>query len=139
MPPTSDLFVQCVDQAELEKFDGVSQGKYTIGLGQTKMSFCDDREGMQSFFCRLSPKLTCFVTRYLLFCPYHGVFTSPEKLNRSGIDWSPRSRHRDSPGQVEICQIRPHAAFPAFWQYKHRGCGHGQCVLWWDQCSFQRN
>jgi hydroxymethylglutaryl-CoA synthase len=36
---------QCVDQAELEKFDGVSQGKYTIGLGQTKMSFCDDREG----------------------------------------------------------------------------------------------
>lgn len=38
--------LQCVDQAELEKFDGVSQGKYTIGLGQTKMSFCDDREGM---------------------------------------------------------------------------------------------
>jgi 3-hydroxy-3-methylglutaryl CoA synthase len=37
--------VQCVDQTELEKFDGVSQGKYTIGLGQTKMSFCDDREG----------------------------------------------------------------------------------------------
>lgn len=37
---------QCVDQAELEKFDGVSTGKYTIGLGQTKMAFCDDREGM---------------------------------------------------------------------------------------------
>jgi Hydroxymethylglutaryl-coenzyme A synthase N terminal len=37
--------LQCVDQSELEKFDGVSQGKYTIGLGQTKMSFCDDREG----------------------------------------------------------------------------------------------
>lgn len=37
--------LQCVEQAELEKFDGVSQGKYTIGLGQTKMSFCDDREG----------------------------------------------------------------------------------------------
>jgi hydroxymethylglutaryl-CoA synthase len=37
--------VQCVDQAELEKFDGVAQGKYTIGLGQTKMAFCDDREG----------------------------------------------------------------------------------------------
>jgi hydroxymethylglutaryl-CoA synthase len=36
---------QCVDQVELEKFDGVSAGKYTIGLGQTKMSFCDDREG----------------------------------------------------------------------------------------------
>ena len=44
---------QCVDQAELEKFDGVSQGKYTIGLGQTKMSFCDDREGERTrFSCR---------------------------------------------------------------------------------------
>jgi 3-hydroxy-3-methylglutaryl CoA synthase len=41
----ANLLQQCVDQAELEKFDGVSQGKYTIGLGQTKMSFCDDREG----------------------------------------------------------------------------------------------
>jgi hypothetical protein len=40
-----DKCVQCVDQTDLEKFDGVSQGKYTIGLGQTKMSFCDDREG----------------------------------------------------------------------------------------------
>lgn len=42
---------QCVDQAELEKFDGVGQGKYTIGLGQTKMSFCDDREGMRHPVC----------------------------------------------------------------------------------------
>ncbi|TKX20640.1 hydroxymethylglutaryl-CoA synthase [Elsinoe australis] len=33
---------------ELEKFDGVSQGKYTIGLGQTRMSFCDDREDIYS-------------------------------------------------------------------------------------------
>ncbi|KAH8808791.1 hydroxymethylglutaryl-coenzyme A synthase C terminal-domain-containing protein [Xylogone sp. PMI_703] len=29
---------------ELEVFDGVSKGKYTIGLGQSRMSFCDDRE-----------------------------------------------------------------------------------------------
>ncbi|KAI9824800.1 MAG: 3-hydroxy-3-methylglutaryl coenzyme A synthase [Thelocarpon impressellum] len=40
---------QCVDQGQLERFDGVSQGKYTIGLGQTKMSFCDDREDIYSF------------------------------------------------------------------------------------------
>ncbi|CAK7201464.1 3-hydroxy-3-methylglutaryl coenzyme A synthase [Sporothrix eucalyptigena] len=40
---------QYVEQAELEKFDGVSTGKYTIGLGQTKMSFCDDREDIYSF------------------------------------------------------------------------------------------
>ncbi|KAF2859869.1 erg13, 3-hydroxy-3-methylglutaryl-CoA (HMG-CoA) synthase [Piedraia hortae CBS 480.64] len=39
---------QCVDQAALEKFDGVAQGKYTIGLGQTQMSFCDDREDIYS-------------------------------------------------------------------------------------------
>jgi hydroxymethylglutaryl-CoA synthase len=37
--------LQYVEQSELEKFDGVSAGKYTIGLGQTKMAFCDDREG----------------------------------------------------------------------------------------------
>ncbi|KAH8598773.1 hydroxymethylglutaryl-coenzyme A synthase C terminal-domain-containing protein [Bisporella sp. PMI_857] len=40
---------QCVDQAELEKFDGIPAGKYTIGLGQTKMGFCDDREDIYSF------------------------------------------------------------------------------------------
>ncbi|KAJ5721764.1 uncharacterized protein N7483_009698 [Penicillium malachiteum] len=39
---------QCVDQVDLEKHDGVSEGKYTIGLGQKKMSFCDDREDIYS-------------------------------------------------------------------------------------------
>ncbi|CCK72099.1 hydroxymethylglutaryl-CoA synthase KNAG_0J00160 [Huiozyma naganishii CBS 8797] len=39
---------QCVNQADLEKFDGVSQGKYTIGLGQTNMSFVNDREDIYS-------------------------------------------------------------------------------------------
>ncbi|KAL4906060.1 hypothetical protein BDW74DRAFT_151197 [Aspergillus multicolor] len=39
---------QCLEQTELEKHDGVSEGKYTIGLGQTKMSFCDDREDIYS-------------------------------------------------------------------------------------------
>lgn len=37
-----------VDQAELEEFDGVSTGKYTIGLGQTTMGFCTDREDVHS-------------------------------------------------------------------------------------------
>ncbi|KAK3078193.1 3-hydroxy-3-methylglutaryl coenzyme A synthase, partial [Coniosporium uncinatum] len=40
---------RCVDQAELEKHDGVAAGKYTIGLGQTKMAFVDDREDIYSF------------------------------------------------------------------------------------------
>jgi len=39
---------QFVDQAELEAFDGVSSGKYTVGLGQTKMGFCSDREDVNS-------------------------------------------------------------------------------------------
>uniref|UniRef100_A0A1B6KR15 Hydroxymethylglutaryl-CoA synthase n=1 Tax=Graphocephala atropunctata TaxID=36148 RepID=A0A1B6KR15_9HEMI len=39
---------QCVDQAELEVFDGVSAGKYTIGLGQARMGFCTDREDINS-------------------------------------------------------------------------------------------
>lgn len=46
--------MQCVEQTELEKFDGVSTGKYTIGLGQTKMSFCDDREGTRLLILRRS-------------------------------------------------------------------------------------
>lgn len=40
--------VQYVEQSELEKFDGVSEGKYTIGLGQIRMGFCDDREDIYS-------------------------------------------------------------------------------------------
>ncbi|GAA5801336.1 hydroxymethylglutaryl-CoA synthase [Helicostylum pulchrum] len=39
---------RCVNQTEMETFDGVSAGKYTIGLGQEKMAFIDDREDIQS-------------------------------------------------------------------------------------------
>lgn len=39
---------QYVDQTELEQFDGVSAGKYTVGLGQKKMGFCNDREDINS-------------------------------------------------------------------------------------------
>ncbi|KAH8666670.1 hydroxymethylglutaryl-CoA synthase [Xylariales sp. PMI_506] len=48
---------QYVEQAELEKFDGVSAGKYTIGLGQTKMTFCDDREDIYSLALTATSKL----------------------------------------------------------------------------------
>ena len=37
-----------VAQAKLEAADGVSAGKYTIGLGQTSMAFVDDREDINS-------------------------------------------------------------------------------------------
>lgn len=36
-------------QEELETFDKVGKGKYTIGLGQQKMSFCDETEDVNSF------------------------------------------------------------------------------------------
>ncbi|CAH1772639.1 unnamed protein product [Owenia fusiformis] len=39
---------QYVSQSALEQFDGVSTGKYTIGLGQTNMGFCTDREDINS-------------------------------------------------------------------------------------------
>ncbi|KAL9630382.1 MAG: hypothetical protein Q9164_006445 [Protoblastenia rupestris] len=42
------LEVYFPNQVDLEKYDGVGAGKYTIGLGQTRMSFCDDREDMNS-------------------------------------------------------------------------------------------
>ncbi|KAK6341149.1 hypothetical protein TWF696_008236 [Orbilia brochopaga] len=48
---------QCVDQSELEKFDGVGTGKYTIGLGQTKMAFCDDREDIYSLALTVTKSL----------------------------------------------------------------------------------
>ncbi|XP_028403426.1 hydroxymethylglutaryl-CoA synthase 1-like [Dendronephthya gigantea] len=37
-----------VDQAKLEEYDGVSKGKYTVGLGQAGMGFCGDREDTNS-------------------------------------------------------------------------------------------
>ncbi|QPG75205.1 3-hydroxy-3-methylglutaryl coenzyme A synthase [Brettanomyces nanus] len=39
---------QYVHQGELEKYDGVSTGKYTIGLGQKNMAFVNDREDIYS-------------------------------------------------------------------------------------------
>lgn len=39
---------QCVSQEDLEKFDQVSTGKYTIGLGQEMMGFCSDIEDINS-------------------------------------------------------------------------------------------
>ncbi|KZT07310.1 hydroxymethylglutaryl-CoA synthase [Laetiporus sulphureus 93-53] len=40
---------RCISEEELEEFDGVSKGKYTIGLGQKFMACCDDREDINTF------------------------------------------------------------------------------------------
>lgn len=41
--------LQCISESDLEEFDGVSKGKYTIGLGQEYMAWPDDREDINSF------------------------------------------------------------------------------------------
>ncbi|CAE6457158.1 unnamed protein product [Rhizoctonia solani] len=40
---------RCISEVDLEVFDGVAQGKYTIGLGQEYMACTDDREDINSF------------------------------------------------------------------------------------------
>ncbi|KAI0642205.1 hydroxymethylglutaryl-CoA synthase [Trametes meyenii] len=40
---------RCISEEELEEFDNVPKGKYTIGLGQKFMACCDDREDINSF------------------------------------------------------------------------------------------
>ncbi|XP_073212376.1 hydroxymethylglutaryl-CoA synthase, mitochondrial isoform X2 [Lepidochelys kempii] len=39
---------QYVEQVELEKYDGVEAGKYTLGLGQKQMGFCSAHEDINS-------------------------------------------------------------------------------------------
>lgn len=39
---------RCISEEELEVFDGVPKGKYTIGLGQEYMAMTDDREDINS-------------------------------------------------------------------------------------------
>lgn len=46
-----------VNQEKLEEFDGVSKGKYTIGLGQKNMGFCGDREDINSLSLTVLNKL----------------------------------------------------------------------------------
>lgn len=48
---------QYVDQTDLEKYDGVSAGKYTVGLGQSRMGFCDDREDINSLCLTVAHRL----------------------------------------------------------------------------------
>jgi len=37
-----------VDQTKLEEFNGVSRGKYTLGLGQEGLALCSDAEDINS-------------------------------------------------------------------------------------------
>lgn len=46
-----------VSQTELEQFDGIPAGKYTIGLGQTNMAFVSDREDIYSIALTVTSRL----------------------------------------------------------------------------------
>jgi len=46
-----------ISQFELEEYDKVPHGKYTIGLGQTNMSFVDDNEDINSMCLTVLDKL----------------------------------------------------------------------------------
>ncbi|RLV91546.1 Hydroxymethylglutaryl-CoA synthase [Spathaspora sp. JA1] len=48
---------QAVNQTDLEKFDNIPAGKYTIGLGQTNMAFVNDREDIYSISLTVLSKL----------------------------------------------------------------------------------
>ncbi|XP_036355245.1 hydroxymethylglutaryl-CoA synthase, cytoplasmic-like [Octopus sinensis] len=50
-----------VGQDDLERLDGVSTGRYTIGIGQSQMAFCSDREDVVSLAMNAVDKLmrTC--------------------------------------------------------------------------------
>lgn len=56
---------QCISEEELEEFDGVPKGKYTIGLGQKYMACCDDREDINSFL--LTGELCLFPDASLIY------------------------------------------------------------------------
>ncbi len=46
-----------INQYELEEYDKVPHGKYTVGLGQTNMSFVDDNEDINSMCLTVLDKL----------------------------------------------------------------------------------
>uniref|UniRef100_A0A1I7VWT8 Hydroxymethylglutaryl-CoA synthase n=1 Tax=Loa loa TaxID=7209 RepID=A0A1I7VWT8_LOALO len=46
-----------INQEDLETFDNVEKGKYTIGLGQDEMSFCADHEDITSICLTVVSKL----------------------------------------------------------------------------------
>ena len=80
----------------MEKFDGISPGKYTIGLGQTKMSFCDDREGRLLNDCvRMLLTLSWFLDIYSM-----ALTTVSSLLKKYSID--PKSIGRMEVGTETI-------------------------------------
>jgi len=59
-----------VNQTDLELHDGVSKGKYTIGLGQERMAFCSDREDVVSL-CLTAVSLLMHRTRTSMYIYFY--------------------------------------------------------------------
>uniref|UniRef100_A0A8C6AQP3 Hydroxymethylglutaryl-CoA synthase n=1 Tax=Monodon monoceros TaxID=40151 RepID=A0A8C6AQP3_MONMO len=49
---------QYVDQTDMEKFNSVEAGKYTVGMGQTQTGFCSVQEGINSLCLTVVQQLT---------------------------------------------------------------------------------
>lgn len=75
-----------VDQTELEQFDGVSAGKYTIGLGQAKMGFCTDREDINSLALTVVQNLM-EKHKIGMGCLHIQAFQQLVTTSSSGIKW----------------------------------------------------
>jgi Hydroxymethylglutaryl-coenzyme A synthase N terminal len=85
-----------VRQADLEAFDGVSQGKYTVGLGQESMSFTDDLEDPVSMVLNAVDRL---LTRYKI---------DPKSIGRLEV----RARPTPQPSTPPPSQRAPLAPHP---------------------------
>ena len=50
-----------VKQSELETYMGAGEGKFTIGLGQQNMAFCNDLEDINSVCMTAVAVCACFI------------------------------------------------------------------------------
>ena len=95
-----------VDQDQLEEFDGVGKGKYTVGLGQLKMGFCDDREDIHSLCLTVVQRLMekkRLGNVHKNFVSVWSVIHSIFLLYRLWDYWKAGSWHWDCCWQIQEC------------------------------------
>lgn len=100
-----------MDQAELEEANGVSKGKYTIGLGQEQMAFTGDSEDVNSIALTAVQMLLETYNISPLQVPTPLSIAKPlfrRQPDDRTAGWSARGRDGDTRGQVEVHQDRPH-------------------------------
>ncbi|CAK5267749.1 unnamed protein product [Mycena citricolor] len=89
--------LRCISEAELEDYNGVSRGKYTIGLGQEFMAWADDREDINSFALNGTPygKQTVKGHARMLYNDFLADPGAPQFAAAHAIDYSmsPMEKH----------------------------------------------